>query len=221
MNKFRIPTPQDLIKGLRGFFSVGYMDNARENIIPVTPENPLPVEVSGGINISNLTNVDWESTWFEDLDAGGNRLALFERRTKLVDGSYTVTTHDLAGAAYTIAGATQRVIGDTQALTALLTPLSLESRTRADGVNWLSGPTGTAIAVPAGAKTMVIRPIASNAYFRFGGNTVTAAAPSGAVSDGSGSRFLFEGEAIQVAVGTATHYAVVATGLVEVDWWLS
>ncbi|WP_034340098.1 hypothetical protein [Deinococcus misasensis] len=110
---------------------------------------------------------------------------------------------------------------DRATIIAALASLSLESRTRADGVNWLNGPTGNAIAVPAGAKTMIIRPIASNAYFRFGNSTVTAAAPTGAVSDGSGSRFLFEGEAIQVAVGTATHYAVVATGLVEVDWWLS
>lgn len=104
--------------------------------------------------------------------------------------------------------------------TTALNTLSLESRPRADGVNWLSNPTGAALAVPAGAKTMIIRPRDSNAYFRFGSNTITAAAPTGAVSDGSGSRFLFEGEAIQVAVGTATHYAVLATGMVEVDWWV-
>jgi hypothetical protein len=97
-----------------------------QELLDRTPElqdGSIPVAVDGGINVTNLTNVDWESTWMEDLDAGGNRLALFERRTKLVDGVYTTTTHTVAGAPYVVAGASQRVIGDVQSLAALLTSI--------------------------------------------------------------------------------------------------
>lgn len=82
-----------------------------QTLLDRTPElqdGSIPVAVDGGINVTNLTNVDWESTWMEDLDAGGNRIAVFERRTKYDGDTAVISNWTVTGDPYVLAGPQQR-----------------------------------------------------------------------------------------------------------------
>lgn len=67
-------------------------------------------DFNGAGSGSPTSNPDWESTWMEDLDAGGNHIAVFERRTKYEGDTAVISNWTVTGDPYVLAGPQQRLI---------------------------------------------------------------------------------------------------------------
>lgn len=97
--------------------------------------------------------------------------------------------------------------------------LSREGRAPADDGSYNTSGNGTAIALAPGTVYVELTAIGSELWFRFGGNTVVAAAPTVSAAFGV-PRYLPQGQSIIVDARNATSYAVSSTGAFALAWWL-
>lgn len=98
-----------------------------------------------------------------------------------------------------------------------------------DGCTWelqagsplLAGTGGAAsLQIPAGARSVFVEAMTADVRFRAGStNTVTAAAPSVDVADGSAGGWVPSGSAVTYSVDGAKYLALKSTGPVRLTWF--
>jgi hypothetical protein len=87
-------------------------------------------------------------------------------------------------------------------------------------VNYYSVPGGTdAVEIPANASYIQLSTTTQGAWFKLGGDDVTAEVPSGDIEDGTSATFIPANSKVTHRLVTETHLAVVSAGGVIVSYW--
>lgn len=87
-------------------------------------------------------------------------------------------------------------------------------------VNFYETPSGSDIKeIPSGAGYVQITSEDAAVWYKIGNDEITAAVPSGDITDGSSSSFLNAAERITHRIVSETHIALESSGNVVVSYW--